>query len=68
MPFSMVLDGIIDFFKDHLLITIALALVLLYLLFQKPKMFLLIVFLILLFTGILYLTTVLSSGNMTIWK
>jgi hypothetical protein len=68
MPFSMVLEGIIDFFKDHLLITTALALMLLYLLFQKPKMFLLIVFLVLLFTGILYLTTVLSSGNVTIWK
>lgn len=68
MPFSMVLDDIIDIFKDHLLITIALAIVLLYLLFQKPRTFLLFVFLVLLFTGILYLTTVLSSDNMTIWK
>ncbi len=58
MPFSMVLEGIIDFFKDHLLITLALASVLLYLLFQKPKTFLLIVFLVLLFIGILYLTTI----------
>lgn len=68
MPFSMVLDDIIDVFKDHLLITIALAIVLLYLLFQKPRTFLLFVFLVLLFTGILYLITRLSSGNMTIWK
>jgi len=68
MPFSMVLGDIIDFFKDHLLITIALALVLLYLLFQKTKTFILIVFLILLFTGILYLITIFSSGNITIWK
>ena len=68
MPFSIVLEGIIDFLKNNLLITLALASVLLYLLFQKPKMFLLIVFLVLLFTGILYLTTVLSSGNVTIWK
>lgn len=68
MPFSMVLDDIIDVFKDHLLITIALAIVLLYLLFQKPRTFLLFVFLVLLFTGILYLITRLSSGNMTIWE
>jgi len=68
MPFSMVLDGIVRFFKDHLFITIALAIVLLYLLFQKPKTFLLIVFLVLLFIGILYLTTMWSSGNMMIWK
>jgi hypothetical protein len=68
MPFSMVLEGIIDFFKDHLLITLALASVLLYLLFQKPKTFLLIAFLVLLFIGILYLTTMMSSGHMTIWK
>jgi hypothetical protein len=39
MPFSMVLDGIVNFFRDHLLITLALASVLLYLLFQKPKNF-----------------------------
>jgi hypothetical protein len=68
MPFSLMLGSIIDLFKDHLLITAALALVLLYLLFQKPKTFLLIVSLVLLFTAILYLTTILSSGNMTIWK
>lgn len=68
MPFSMVLDGIVSFFKDHLFISIALAIVLLYLLFQKPKTFLLIVFLVLLFIGILYLTTMLSAGNMMIWK
>jgi hypothetical protein len=68
MPFSMVFDGIVNLFKEHVFITIALAVVLLYLLFQKPKTFLLVVFLVLLFIGILYLTTMLSSGNRTIWK
>jgi len=68
MPFSIVLEGIVDFFKDHLLITLALASVLLYLLFQKPKTFLLIVSLVLLLIGMLYLTTMMSSGHMTIWK
>jgi hypothetical protein len=68
MPFSMLLDDIIGIFKDHLLITIALAIVLLYLLFQKPRTFLLFVFLVLLFTGISYLITRLPSGNISIWK
>jgi hypothetical protein len=68
MPFSMLLGDIIDLFKDHLLITIALAIVVLYLLFQRPRTFLLIVFVVLLFIGILYLITILSSGNITIWK
>jgi hypothetical protein len=64
----MLLGDIIDLFKDHLLITIALTIVVLYLLFQKPRTFLLIVFVGLLFIGILYLITILSSGNITIWK
>jgi len=68
MPFSMVLGGIVDFFKVHLFITIALAIVLLYLLLEKPKTFILTVFLILLFIGILYLTTILSPGNSMMWK
>lgn len=66
MPFSMLLEDIIELFKDHLLITIALAIVLLYLLFQKPRTLLLVVFVGLLFIGILYLITILSSGNITI--
>jgi hypothetical protein len=68
MPFSMLLDDIIGIFKDHLLITIALAIVLLYLLFQKTRTFLLFVFFVLLFIGILYLITRLPSGNISIWK
>ena len=68
MPFSIVLRGIADFFMYHLFITIALAIVLLYLLLEKPKTFILILFLVLLFVGILYLTAVLSSGNLSIWK
>jgi hypothetical protein len=68
MPFSMLLDDIIQFFKDHLLVTIALAIVLLYLLFQKTRTFLLFVFFVLLFIGILYLITRLPSGNISIWK
>jgi hypothetical protein len=68
MSFSMVLDGIVSFFKDHLFIAIALTIVLLYLLFQKPRTFLLIVFLVLLCIGILYVTTRLFPGNVMIWK
>jgi hypothetical protein len=68
MPFSMVLGGIVNLFREHVFITIALAVVLLYLLFQKPKTFLLVAFLVLLFIGILYLTTMLSSENRMIWK
>jgi len=68
MPFSMMLDSIVNLFKEHVFITIALAVVLLYLLFQKPRTFLVVVFLALLFIGILYLTTRLSSGNLMIWK
>jgi hypothetical protein len=68
MSFSMVLDGIVNLFKEHVFITIALAIVLLYLLFQKPRTFLLIVFLVLFCIGILYVTTRLFPGNVTIWK
>ena len=67
--FSMMIDIFVKFYREHLFISIALLLVLIYLLIRKPKTFFLILFIALLFTGVLYLWMYLcTEQNNIIWK
>ena len=55
MNFWEVMRNISIFFQDNLIITIPLACILLFLLFRKLKLFLIILFIVLLLIGILYI-------------
>jgi len=55
MDFSAIIDSIMSFFKTHLLITIAAGILLIFLLYRKPKLFFTIFFIGLLLAGIFYL-------------
>ena len=63
MDFSRFMDGILSFAQNHVIIVIVLALVLLYLMYRKPKL----VFGILLFglflVGLLYFITSISRSG-----
>ena len=63
MDFSRFMDGILSFAQNHVIIVIGLALVLLYLMYRKPKL----VFGILLFglflVGLLYFITSISRSG-----
>ncbi|MGA1869816.1 MAG: hypothetical protein ACMUJM_14875 [bacterium] len=61
MDFSEVLHIIITFFQNNLIITIAVSIVLVFLLFRKPKLFFSLLFLGLLLVGMLYLVLDISS-------
>jgi hypothetical protein len=65
MNFTAVIDSIIIFFQDHLFFALAFAIVLLFLLFRKPKVFLTISAIVLLLLGILYLISDISSTGVT---
>lgn len=65
MIFTAVIDSIITFFQDHLLFAVAFAIVLLFLLFRRPKVFFTISAIVLLLLGILYLISNLSSTGVT---
>jgi hypothetical protein len=65
MFFTALIDSIITFFQEHLLFTLAFAIVLLFLLFRKPKVFLTISAIVLLLLGILYLISDVSSTGVT---
>jgi len=65
MIFTLVIDSIVTFFQDHLLFAVAFAIVLLFLLFRKPKVFLTISAIVLLLLGILYLISDISSTGVT---
>jgi len=65
MIFTELIDSFIAFFQDHLLLAIALAIILLILLFRKPKVFLTISAIVLLLLGILYLISNVSSTGIT---
>jgi hypothetical protein len=58
------MDGIVSFAQNHTVILIVLALVLLYFMYQKPKILIGILVLCLLLAGLLYLiTSIAGSGS-----
>ena len=62
--FSQFMDTILSFAQDHTIIVIVLALVLLYLLVRKPKLFLGILLLGLILVGLFYLImNIAGSGS-----
>ena len=64
MGFSQFMDTILSFAQDHTIIVIVLALVLLYLLVRKPKLFLGILLLGLILVGLFYLImNIAGSGS-----
>jgi hypothetical protein len=69
MAFSIMFDIFVNFYREHPLISLALLLILVYLLVRKPKTFLLIVSIAAVFTGVLYFWMFLSAEkNNLIWK
>jgi hypothetical protein len=65
MDFREIINSIIVFFQANLIITIAVAIILTFLLLRKTKLFFLILFIVLLLTGILYLVSTLSSSGLS---
>jgi hypothetical protein len=64
MDFSRFMDGILSFAQNHTVIVIVLALVLLYLMYRKPKLVLGILLLGLFLVGLVYLiTSIAGSGS-----
>ena len=64
MDFSRFMNGILFFAQNHTVIVIVLALVLLYFLYRKPKLFIGILALGLLLAGLLYLITSISDSGL----
>ena len=64
MDFSRFMDGIVSFAQNHTVIVIVLALVLLYFMYRKPKVFIGILALGLLLAGLLYfIMSIAGSGS-----
>jgi multisubunit Na+/H+ antiporter MnhC subunit len=63
MDFSGFMDGIVSFAQNHTVIVIVLALVLLYLMYRKPKLVLGILLLGLFLVGVLYFITSISGSG-----
>jgi multisubunit Na+/H+ antiporter MnhC subunit len=64
MDFSRYMDGIVSFAQNHVIIVIVLALVLLYLMYLRPKLVLGILLLGLFLVGLLYLImSIAGSGS-----
>jgi multisubunit Na+/H+ antiporter MnhC subunit len=63
MDFSRFMDGIVSFAQSHTVIVIVLALVLLYLMYRKPKLVLGILLLGLFLVGVLYFITSISGSG-----
>ncbi len=61
MDFSLFMDAIVSFAQNHTVIVIVLALVLLYFMYRKPKLFFGILLLGLLLAGLFYLITSISG-------
>jgi hypothetical protein len=61
MSFPEFINSIISFFHANLIIAIAVAILLIFLLWRKPKLFFLILFIALLLSGVLYLILDVSS-------
>jgi len=65
MEFSEIIKILLMFFRENLLITIVLAGVLLFLLYWKPRVFLIIVFITLLLLGLFYIISEVSSTGLS---
>ena len=63
MDFSRFMDGILSFAQNHVIIVIVLALVLLYLMYRKPKLVFGILLLGLFLVGLLYFITSISRSG-----
>jgi Ca2+/Na+ antiporter len=63
MDFSRFMDGILSFAQNHVIIVIVLALVLLYLMYLRPKLVLGILLLGLFLVGLLYFITSISRSG-----
>ena len=69
MAFSMMFDIFVNFYREHFFISLALLLILAYLLIRKPKTFLLVLSIAALFMGVLYFWMFLAAGETNlIWK
>jgi hypothetical protein len=65
MDFFGSINSIIAFFQNNLFIAIAAAILLVFLLYRKPKLFLTIFFIALLLSGVFYLISTLSSTGVS---
>jgi len=63
VDFSRFMDGILSFAQNHVIIVIVLALVLLYLMYRKPKLVFGILLLGLFLVGLLYFITSISRSG-----
>jgi len=61
MDFWNIMNSFLVYFQNNILITIALACVLLFLLYWKPRVFLIILCIVLLLAGILYIISDVTS-------
>ncbi len=64
MDFGEIIKGLLAFFQDNLLITIPLVCILLFLLYRKPRLFLIILSIVLLLVGLLYLISDVTSTGL----
>jgi len=60
-----VMQILLVFFQDNILITIAFVCVLLFLLYWKPRLFLFILFIVLLLFGLLYIISDVTSTGLS---
>jgi len=65
MDFFEIMRSFLTFFQDNLLITIVFACVLLFVLYWKTRLFLLILFITLLLIGILYIISDVTSTGLS---
>lgn len=69
MSLSAIVTSIAIFFQKNLFASLAIVIILLYLLFRRPKLFLLILFIASLLGGVLYLSLYLSScRQIPLWQ
>jgi len=61
MDFTGSIINIIAFFQDNLLITFAVAILLVFLLFRKPKLFFTVLFIALVLAGVFYIISYVSD-------
>ena len=68
MSFSAIINTFIIFVQKHLLIALAIGILLLYLLIQKPNFFFIALLYGLLLIGVFYLSTVISPHIIRLWQ
>lgn len=61
MDVFVIIDSVISFFQENLLIAIPAGIICVYLLFRKPKTFFTLLFVILVLAGMLYVISGVSS-------